>query len=510
MYYITQTNDEFIQYLMSWEFGSVDPNPDMHYFGDAPLLSSTGYYKKCYGDKCFILNAEVGTWCFLSPEEYRILKAVDNIHYQSLKNQFPEINSEDLEELIFHLYIRNIIKINHECFMSETLFQDGPIKKLSPLFIVEPTKRCNLSCTYCFAECTDKNQPVMTEASANRIIELIFETDFEELTIEFSGGEALLEFEFIKYFVKELNKKRLSSTKKIQLAMQTNATLLNEEKLNFLLENNIYFGFSLDGNEKNNNATRKYPNGKGTYKDILKSIRLVQSKGRDVGVISVLTNKNCSEYIENLKSYEKAGIFGIKVNPIYSGGRAEDNWSELSVSDSKILKSQAQYLDYIEKEEQPVREENLSQMVKNISTCIRDYRCMLSCCGAGESNFTFAPDGNIYPCARYQNDKKYIIGNINDKSVRLQEMYKNNNLILAMRSRKIENIEKCRECVYKRFCEGDCSLATHEAFGKWNIPHPRCDYYKGIYDMLFEHISRHEDFPQKLSYTTSIVNIKNI
>ena len=483
MYYITKDDDEFIRSLKLWEFESADPKPDIHYFGDSPLLSAKGYYEKRNGDKYFVLNVNVGTWCFLSPEEYRILKAIDNTHYQELKSQFPDIKNKDLEELIFHLYVRNIIEINHEYFISETLFLDGPVKTIGPLFIIEPTKRCNLSCKYCFADCTGEQQPSMTKETANRIIELIFETDFDSPTIEFSGGETLLEFDFIKYFVEELNKRCISSTKKIQLTLQTNATLMDEEKLDFLLENNIHFGFSLDGNEKNNDATRQYPNGKGTYRDIVKAIRLVQSKGRHVGVISVLTNKNSADYIENMKTYKELGMYAVKVNPIYNGGRADENWSDLDISDSQILEAQALYLDYFEDEEQPIIEENLSYMVNNISTCVRSYRCMVSGCGAGENYFTITSDGNIYPCARYQGDEKYIIGNINDKDIRLQELYKKSDLILSMRSRKTEKIEKCKACIYKRFCEGDCSLTAYETFGNWNSPHPRCDYYKGIYDI---------------------------
>ena len=510
MYYITKIGDEFIRSLKIWEFKSADPKPDMHYFGDSPLLSAGGYYEKRHGDKHFVLNVNVGTWCFLSPEEYQILKAADNIHYSELQNRFPEIKNEDLEELIFHLYVRNIIAIDNDYFIGETLFSDGPVRTIGPLFIIEPTKRCNLSCKYCFADCTGEKQPSMTKNDANRIIELIFDTDFDYLTIEFTGGETLLEFDFIKYFVKELNKKRRSSSKHIELALQTNATLMDEEKLNYLLENNIQFGFSLDGNEKNNDATRQYSNGKGTYRDIVKAIRLVQSKNQSVGIISVLTNKNSTEYIENMKAYKELGINGVKVNPIYSGGRAEDNWSDLEISDRQILETQTRYLDYFEKEEQPVIEENISYMVSNISTCVRNYRCVISGCGAGENNFTFAPDGNIYPCARYQDDEKYIIGNINDKDIRLQELYKKSDLILAMRSRKTEKIEKCKACIYKRFCEGDCSLSAYEAHENWNSPHPRCDYYKGMYDMLFEHISRNENLPQKMNPMLSIVNLKKI
>lgn len=507
MYYFSQKNDNFVQALLVAEFGSAEPEPGLHYFGACPILNRTNYYEKCFNDKYLVLNPNTGTWCFLSAKEHEILQMIDNITFQSLQKRFTVNEIKPLEEFIFYLYIRNIITINGQSFIEECLFDDGPMKRLGALFIVEPTKRCNLHCSYCFVGCDNKKQVRMSKKSAHRIIELILATDFDSLTIEFSGGEALLGFDFIQYFVKELKKKLFVSTgKRVHLTMQTNATLLDEQKLEFFMENDISFSVSLDGAPEDNDATRKYSNGKGSYNDIEKAVQLIRCRGLSPGVISVLTNKNSQNYIKNLKFFKKIGINGIKLNPIFSNGRAEENWVELAISDKEILAVQQQYLDYLIEEADPIKEDNIRYMFENLSTCMRSYRCMLSCCGAGENMFIFAPDGNIFPCAREQNKMEYCLGHINDPNIQLQTLYKDNAQILALRSRKVVKIEKCQRCVYRRFCEGDCSLLTYETFGDYFQPHPRCEYYQGMYDLIFAYLSKYEELPQKLSNNFRIFN----
>ena len=505
MYYISQKHDVFTSSLFAIEFGSAEPEPALCYFEPLALLNHADYHEKCYNGKHLVLNAHIGTWCFLTAKEYEILQKIDNITCRSLAERFPHIALKTMEKFLFHLYIRNVITINRHTFISKSLFEDSPLKKLGALFIVEPTKRCNLLCSYCFAGCNSEKQPVMSHKSAHRVIELILATDFDNVTIEFSGGEALLEFGFIQFFVKELNKQLASSGKTVNLTMQTNATLLDEQKLNFLLENDISFGFSLDGDEKEHNVTRKYPQGQGTYDDVAKAIRLTRSKGRSIGILSVLTQINSQNHLHNLRSYQKLGACSVKLNPIFPNGRAEENWQKLAISDSEILALQQQYLDYLVEETGPLPEDNLLQMINNLSTCMRHYRCMLSCCGAGENMFTFAPNGDIYPCARYQ-EEKYRLGHIDDSDLKLQNLYKANALISDMSSRKVADIEKCRICTYRRFCEGDCSLATYEAYGGWHYPHPRCDYYHGTYEQLFSYLSRHEELPHKLDANLMIFN----
>ena len=240
MYYFFKKDDGFVQSLLTLELGTAEPVPRLHYFGDAPLLHQTDYYEKCYNGKHLVLNSNTGTWCFLSAEEYTLLQAINNTTCQSLQERFPTIESKTLEEFIFNLYIRNIITINGQSFIEEHLFDDTPLKRVGALFIVEPTKRCNLHCSYCFTGSNSEKQPMMSKKSARRIIELILATDFDSVTIEFSGGEVLLAFDFIQHFIKELKKYLTSSCKKVYLTMQTNATLSTQEiKGNTILRNTL-------------------------------------------------------------------------------------------------------------------------------------------------------------------------------------------------------------------------------------------------------------------------------
>lgn len=87
------------------------------------------------------------------------------------------------------------------------------------------------------------------------------------------GGEPLLAFKEIQYFVKNA-KKRFPN---IYLQMTTNATLLDAQKIDFIEKNYNKISISIDGNQKSHDANRVFMDGSGTYNTVMNNYKKLKN-----------------------------------------------------------------------------------------------------------------------------------------------------------------------------------------------------------------------------------------
>lgn len=144
--------------------------------------------------------------------------------------------------------------------------------------IVKPVNGlCNLSCSYCYTsglkECVAKNRmrPEILKATID-----FFCRDQNDVEFIWHGGEPLLAgLEFYRKAI-EFQKIWEQQGKRITNFFQTNATLMNSEWNSFFAENDFFVGVSLDGPKEFHDQVRYYPNGKGSYDDVMKGIDLLR------------------------------------------------------------------------------------------------------------------------------------------------------------------------------------------------------------------------------------------
>jgi uncharacterized protein len=69
--------------------------------------------------------------------------------------------------------------------------------------------------------------------------------------------------------------------KKFGFNLTTNATIFNKEILDFLIDNDFLVMVSLDGPEQINDRYRRFKNGKGTFKRIMKTLKFIREYNKD-------------------------------------------------------------------------------------------------------------------------------------------------------------------------------------------------------------------------------------
>ena len=150
---------------------------------------------------------------------------------------------------------------------------------------LEVTEKCNLRCKYCIYHPSHPEYRAFGHENmkwdvAKKAIDF-FKKSIPKMQknrhIGFYGGEPLLEIELIKKAVSYA--KEVFGEKKVNFNMTTNATLLNMDIADFLVQNDFNITISLDGPRNIHNKNRIFANSnKGTFDLIMENIALIREK----------------------------------------------------------------------------------------------------------------------------------------------------------------------------------------------------------------------------------------
>lgn len=153
-------------------------------------------------------------------------------------------------------------------------------------FIYKVASRCNLDCTYCYEYNMGDNswrlQPHFTSLKTvkqlgERVKEHALVHHLDYVMFSFHGGEPLLAgAAFFRNAVTML-RDILSPEVSCNFGIQTNGTLITEEVVQIFSEYDISIGLSVDGPQAVNDKFRVYANGQGSFENIMKGVRHLQT-----------------------------------------------------------------------------------------------------------------------------------------------------------------------------------------------------------------------------------------
>lgn len=156
---------------------------------------------------------------------------------------------------------------------------------------------CNLDCKYCFYLEKERLYPTgenfkMTDQALEAYVRQYIEgQDAPEISFAWQGGEPTLLG--VKFFRKAVElQRRHAGGKRILNAIQTNGTLLDDEWCEFLRAENFLVGLSLDGPARLHNAYRVDKQGRDTYDEVLRGLRLLKKHGVEFNTLTVVSRAN--------------------------------------------------------------------------------------------------------------------------------------------------------------------------------------------------------------------------
>lgn len=179
--------------------------------------------------------------------------------------------------------------------------------------ILKVASRCTLFCDYCywFRDESVYSQPkLMSEEVEDffltRLENYILETELEEITLVFHGGEPLLlpKSRYLKFATK-VRAIEQRSGKSVVLGITTNGTIIDAEWVTLFQDLNISPCISIDGSPSMHNKHRVYKNGCGSHTEVVRGLNLLCEAGLSPSVLAVCDPENspdelCAYFVDEL------------------------------------------------------------------------------------------------------------------------------------------------------------------------------------------------------------------
>jgi uncharacterized protein len=343
--------------------------------------------------------------------------------------------------------------------------------------VLHVTDACNLGCRYCYYGNDGhdtSNRAKMSPEVAVRAVDFLMENsgNLKDVVIVFFGGEPLLNLHLIRFIVEYARKKATEKVIRVDFAMTTNGTLLNDGTIDFLRENNIGVTISIDGFEKAHDRFRCFPNGAPSYGAILPGLKKLLSDKGEKPVVARVTvagdSKHIPEILDHLLSlgFSEAGFAPVTTGDLsYQLSRAE--MAQL-LTHFKTLSEV--FIAHAKKDEFY----GFTNLVDNLVVLHegerKDYPC-----GAGLGLFSVDPKGRLYLCQRLTGDTASLMGDV----------FNGFDREALTRFRQLSFIEEkkpCATCWVRKICAGGC---YHEALVReGGLLKPNLHYCQWIKDWV--------------------------
>ncbi len=340
-----------------------------------------------------------------------------------------------------------------------------------------PTERCNLDCAYCYLPRRMRKKGVdMTAESLCRSLEILKAHFSSTLAkgarpqIVFHGSEPLLAKEAVYQGIERYGDY-------FRFGVQTNATLLDDEAIDFLTRHEVAIGISLDAHNKLiADRTRKNWSGRGNFDQVAAVLqKLVDYPG--FNVICTVTTANVRSLTRIVEYFHDQGVTVAMLNPVrctLKGGR------ELK-PDNRMLARQ--FIKALDRTYQLQEETGRKLVIANfanvlmgiIAPAARRLMCDISPCGGGRCFFAVSARGEVFPCSEFIGMDEFCGGSLSGD--RLSDIIKSKQFT-RVTNRKVEDIEPCAGCTIRHFCGAPCPAEVHSCTGTLNAPSDYCEFYE--------------------------------
>lgn len=244
--------------------------------------------------------------------------------------------------------VNNSITDDYIKSQHEVLFKFRPLENITILpelysFTIGVTEQCNLRCSYCcysgaYQEHRSHSCNKLSTGEIRSTIDFIVKHSCQnEITVDFYGGESLLELDWIKAFV-HAAKEHVNICWRFEVS--TNGLLLTSDIVDWLVENHFNIFVSVDGIGHFHDNNRKDLKGRPTYYTIETNLSYIKEHHPDYwknNVHIMMTICDISDLPEIAKGCASSNLFLDKtpyriseVSTIYNGETPKlDESSEL-------------------------------------------------------------------------------------------------------------------------------------------------------------------------------------
>lgn len=334
-------------------------------------------------------------------------------------------------------------------------------------FRIWSTSACNARCYYCFEKGIVSSD--MTEKTADALIDFISKltNDGDTVSIEWFGGEPLMNVAIIDYISKKISS--IFEQKKIHwgASLISNGSLLTSDIIKKMREiwNISRIQITLDGYGEDYNRVKNYMNSSAfNFEKIIHNIRMLLDNEIHVSIrmnYDTVNYETLKELIRFLaKEFYQEQNISYYVYPVWNAlGDCKNGFTTTTEADLQLI---------------DLLEDLVTNKMARAKNLVRLYYKKYQCASCGINNYSILPNGDILKCSEAFN---CIVGNV----------YLGITDEIATAKWTDPGLdEECVYCSYLPLCQGGCHASRVTDM-------PRCIAFKKIIPELLKWYVAHED-----------------
>jgi len=411
---------------------------------------------------------------------FELDKIAFNIFQFGIDYVIENWDNNEIRNKISEIYniTKNLSSVNSEDVFKTKIENRIDLTNISS-FSLYISEDCNLNCKYCWnlgGRFQRNNGRLFSNDLIEYFTDLLKENKNDQISIDFFGGEPLLNFDLIKNLINRNIK--INKNKKINYILTTNGTLYSKEVSKFLKESNVDIIFSLDGPEDYHNKYRKYKNNLGSFSDVIKGIDIYNNiYGHKPTIRPTWTFDKKFTLKKIYEWFEKNDFKLIEFEPNFRFFNKFINEKDIN----EVINQKKDFLNYIfnnikynlnNKKKRNVYYTWI-KFISRILTKKNIFGCSLFkrddiCIGAnGDLFFCLALPYKEYKLGNLKNSEKIL--NISNYSF----IYKN-----------VDQRDKCKFCWAKYICGGGCYGTNYQLSGDPLKPSDKyCLFQKKLFEV---------------------------
>lgn len=348
--------------------------------------------------------------------------------------------------------------------VDDTAPDPPPVRALS----LAVAQKCNLGCTYCYAQQGEFGGPAknMPAATAFTAVDTLFRqaAPGERVNLAFLGGEPMMNRPVVRATTEYAEVVSGRTGVPVTFSITTNGTLLTPEDGEFFEDHAFAVTISLDGVGARHDLLRPHRDGRGSYQRIMDRVQplLVAQRRMQVSARVTVTPLNL-DLPRTLDEFTAAGFHGVGFSPMLSSpnGRGEMAPADLEVMLDQMTACGDEFVRrVVAGRRYPFT--NLATALREIHRGThRPYPC-----GAGAGYLGVSADGDLAACHRFVGDEDGAMG---DLSGGVDDVKR----ARWLADRHVHRQEPCTGCWARYLCGGGCH---HEVIKRGR---PACEYIRG-------------------------------
>lgn len=315
------------------------------------------------------------------------------------------------------------------------------------LLTVLPNNKCNFSCSYCYSA-KGRNNDQLSISNLKIAIDYFFDSkgkDFiKPLTISFmGGGEPMLSWDVVKFGVSYARQLAQSRGYKLNIRIITNGSILNDEYLQFIKEQNIEISVSYEIIPEIQNIQRKH------YEIVKSNINHLIASNIPVQLNATITPLNVSRITEMVEivNIDYPTIKNIMFEPVVS----EDMFD----SPQEMNSFYQQYIDSF------IQGRILADKYHIELTSFAFLRTIYPLERACPGEFCITAKGDITGCYCVDSNKMSLFKNTKYGSIDKTNIVFDNEQFDELINCNVYRKPECKDCEVKWNCGGGCYHQYH-------------------------------------------------